>query len=147
MTPADNLVPEIAQRPRPRLYRRLAPVLARRATAVGVIAALEGPLRYTVGDYVCLGILHEEWPVAAARFEASHRQVSTPDDAGYAQYEQIHPIRARQMRRPFTIINEQGEPLAGKAGDYRATTFNGLRYVIDAQVFGLTYARVHEARR
>ena len=109
----------------------------------GVIETLEGPVRFRVGEYLCIGSANEEWPQKAERIQTLYSLVGASDTPGFDVYKPVGAIRtAMQMSETFSIQLKRGDTLTGKPGDYLLIAENGKAWPVARSIFEQSYERV-----
>jgi hypothetical protein len=132
-------------------YRKVGLTWARELTVEdhfvmdGIIATLEGPVSFEVGDYLCHGAQNDFWPIKAEKFNETKVYVEgqpAPEPGQYAMYTTRGSVQAEQVCEPFETEIGSGEKLKGKAGDYRVRDDHGHEWVVDRDIFETSYAPV-----
>ena len=142
---------DLAQAPDAGTWRKRAlRVHVEFARADGVLATLEGPVRYDAGDALLTGSAGERWPVRRATFDARY-VVDTPatpaavtmqhgDDGAYRKLPQ--DVRALQVADAFAVRLPDGQLLQGQPGDWLVEYGPGDQAIVAAAIFSATYERV-----
>lgn len=99
----------------------------------GIIQTLEGPASFNAGDYLARDS-KGMWPITRENIEQNYRQMSEPDQDGFARYQALHERRAIQMHSEFMVNG-----LHGKPGDYLVFSQGGHTWPVDQEIFNMTY--------
>lgn len=112
----------------------------------GTIETLEGPAKFTPGDYLCRGAKGEEWPMEPKHFEEIKTRVTDPDSSGWAEYENTNTALATQINEEFEVTLANGTSIHGKKGDYFLVdaTDKNHAWIVDSTIFQETYVEVED---
>lgn len=135
----------------PQAFRaRSRPVVVRAcfSSVPGVVNTLEGPVVVGVGDAIVTGVAGERWPIARARFLASHvaQSPTVPgEDGAYAKRPKI--VWALHLEQPHSVTLSSGRGvLKGRAGDYLVQYAVGDQAIVEGSIFERTYDRLDPRR-
>lgn len=137
--------PDLAACPRAlRVCKKPIPVRVEFATADGVCATLEGPVRFEVGDAVLTGVQGERWPVRRDLFLASYEPVPPAHAGANGNYRKAPSmVYALRLDRSRDVpVSWQDEPLQGRPGDWLLQYAEDNYGVVQDAIFRETYAPV-----
>lgn len=123
------------------------PVSVELARAAGTLETPEGFVNYDVGDALVTGVRGERWPIGCLRFEETYDPVP-PTQRGQPGLYLKAPlvVEARQMKVPFEVpINRGGATVKGNAGDWLVTAPDLTRWIVQDQIFRVSYKRAVQA--
>jgi len=134
--------PDLAHDPMARRARKRPVVVAVCfAHAPGVLATVEGDVRYAAGDALVTGRAGDRWPVPRARFLETYDPVAPTapgDDGSYRK--RVALVYARRMHAPFSVsLSDARGSLRGEAGDWLVEYAPGDLAVVGDDIFGQTY--------
>jgi hypothetical protein len=103
-----------------------------------------------VGRCICIGVEGEMWTCSLASLERERIPVGEPDEQGYQDYQQKHPLTLLCFDVPtaFTLLLPKGEPWVCEDLSGGIVTWNGewgdklIMRVIQRSIFHKTYSPV-----
>lgn len=115
------------------------------ADTPGQILTLEGPVNYDVGDAILTGVNGEKWPILRAAFQRSYEPIEGTNSAkeGFFIKKRI-PVDAIQAKKPMAIALSGGSTLNAAVGDWIITDESGNQWVVNDQIFKLSYQELEE---
>lgn len=141
VNPNGHLMPEIVGKLLE--ARKNKPLWAKRLDASQVVATLEGNLQAHAGDYLCRGIVGEQWPQKEKKLLEKYCPSGEFDSDGWQRFDSrpdSQTVEATAIPHAFRVIAQWGE-LAGKAGDYlvRSRTDPTDIWLVDKTIFEASY--------
>ena len=120
-------------------YRKTALTSAQVLVFNGTFETLEGPKSFVKGDYLCIGVQGEAWPMKKASFEADKEYVKESRD-GFRVYRTKSLKNAVFIPEQFTLQLD-GEPMVSKPeGGYIVYGGNPARaWICDKDIFEESY--------
>lgn len=114
------------------------------AKSDGVVQTLEGPVSYLAGDALASGALDERWPISRKQFEISYEPVFPTHMGRDGQYiKKPLTVDAHQCHsEQHVTINNQNNSLRANIGDWIVSDQNGGRWIVNDEIFQLTYERI-----
>ena len=135
------LIPEIAAR----MFatRKTKPIFAQRVEDACEVETLEGRLHAGPDDYLCRGIVGEQWPQKESKLFEKYVPSGQFDEAGWQRFDpkpDSEAVEATQVDHPFRVIAHWGE-LTGKANDYvvRSKSDPTDVWIVDYAIFEASY--------
>jgi hypothetical protein len=141
LNPSGQLLPEIAERLQD--ARKTKPIWAKRVEVAGPVDTLEGRLQAQPGDFLCRGIIGEQWPQKEKKLLEKYNPTDHYETEGWQRFDpkpDSEPVEVAQVDQPFRIVAHWGE-LAGKAGDYvvRSKSDPTDIWLVDKSIFEASY--------
>jgi len=141
LNPNGQLLPELAARLLE--ARKTKSIWAKRVEVTQEVETLEGRLVAGPDDYLCRGIIGENWPQKFQKLQEKYLPSDEFDGQGWQRFDpkpEAAPVEAAQIDTPFRIIAHWGE-LTGKAHDYvvRSTTDPTDVWIVDKAIFEASY--------
>ncbi|HUB13406.1 MAG TPA: PGDYG domain-containing protein [Acetobacteraceae bacterium] len=135
-------VPDLAADPRAlQVRKRPLPVQVTFASADGICATLEGPVRYRRGDAILTGTRGELWPVTRGSFFDSYEAMpptSPGQDGTYRK--RPAPVLALRLERALAVpVGWQDDLLQARRGDWLLHYADGSHGVVSDRIFRDTY--------
>jgi hypothetical protein len=100
-------------------YRKTALTLARPLTEEdyqergGIVQTLEGPQSFEIGDFLCVGIASEEWPMSQETFKKGKEYFEDAEEPGFALYTTKGTKYAAFVSEQF-MVGDGNEPFTSK---------------------------------
>jgi hypothetical protein len=141
LNPDGQVIPEFAARMVE--SRKTKPIWAKRIETTQDVETLEGRLVAAPGDYLCRGIIGEQWPQKESKLLEKYTPSGDFDEAGWQRFDpkpDSEPVEAAPVDQAFRVKAQWGE-LTGKAGDYivRSKTDPTDVWIVDKAIFEGTY--------
>jgi PGDYG protein len=136
--PSQDLSEDRAAR---RARKRPVVVQVEFAVADGTLSTQEGPVKYSTGDALLMGIEGERWPVARHAFDETYAPVA-PTRRGKPGRYRKRPlvVWAKLMTDAFDVTLDRGRGiLHGQAGDWLVQYAPADLSVVSAGAFARTY--------
>jgi len=141
LNPAGRLLPTVTAR----LFeaRKTKPLWAMRVEVACQVDTLEGQLQAQPGDYLCRGVVGENWPQKESKLLEKYTPSGRFDMNGWQRFDpkpDSEPVEAAPIDHPFRVQAQWGE-LTGKPGDYvvRSKTDPTDVWIVDKSIFEGTY--------
>jgi hypothetical protein len=141
LNPNGQFLPEISAR----MFetRKTKPIWAKRIEANTQVDTLEGKLNTKLGDYLCRGIVGEQWPQKQSKLLEKYVSSDEVDSEGWRRFDpkpDSAPVEAAQLATAFRVTAHWGE-LTGKANDFvvRSKTDPSDVWIVDKAIFEASY--------
>src|SRR5580765_5094258 len=127
-------------------YRKTALTLARPLTEEdyqergGIVQTLEGPQSFDVGDFLCVGIANEEWPMSQETFKKDKEYFEDAEEPGFALYTTKGTKHATFVPEQF-MVGDGNEPFTSKVdGGYIVYNDDPSEaWIVDKAIFEGSY--------
>lgn len=141
VNPAGRVLAEIEERLRP--ARKSKSVWARQLEVPMTVETLEGDVRAAAGDYLCRGVLGEQWPQRAESLLKKYEPSGVVDRDGWQRFDprpDAARVEAVAIERPFIAETSWGL-FRGQAGDYlvRQVDDRDDVWIVSKSAFESTY--------
>ena len=141
LNPKGNVIPEFAACIVE--SRKTKPIWAKLIETVQVIETLEGRLVAAPGDYLCRGIVGEQWPQKESKLLEKYTPSGDFDEDDWQRFDpkpDSEPVEAAPVDQAFRVKAQWGE-LTGKAGDYIVRSKNNPTdvWIVSKAIFEETY--------
>lgn len=118
----------------------------------GTIPTLEGEKKAYKGDYLCIGVAGEIWPVRKAHFEAE-KQIVAQINEHIAVYRSTGVRHACRIDEQFFIEKDNGDVAFVSADDGDYLVWNGRpepqefkAWIVEKSIFEASYERCEETK-
>jgi len=141
LNPNGRLLPELAARLLE--ARKTKSIWAKRIEVRQEIEMLEGRLVAGPNDYLCRGILGEQWPQKVQKLLEKYLPSDEFDAEAWQRFDpqpEAARVEVAQVPHPFRVSAQWGE-LCVKANDYivRSTTDPADVWIVDRAIFEASY--------
>lgn len=116
--------------------KKQIPVQIESVTEARTISTMEGSQDIQPGQYLCTGVKGEQYAFGKDVF---NKYIPVPDQPGF-YVKAPTPVWAFPLSQPIEVFRPDWQH-KGKTGDYLIVLENE-QYVVDAEVFALTYMEV-----
>lgn len=118
-----------------------SPVAVEMAQCSGQLKTLEGLVAFDTGDAILTGAKGERWPIRRKTFEANYEPVLPTVMGQNGRYvKRFVVVEAAQVGERCEIELEGGRGvLVANAGDWIVNAPDGARWVVNDELFRLTY--------
>lgn len=143
LNPNGQLLVEVASRLRQ--VRKTKPLWARLLDSDCEVESREGRLQARAGDYICRGVVGEQWPQEETKLFEKYVATGQFDADGWQRFDpkpDTRPVLAAQIDHAFRVVAHWGE-LNGKAGDYVVRSQSDVSdiWIVDKTIFEATYEK------
>lgn len=131
-------------------YRKAALTVAVPILVDGTIPTLEGPKKCYAGDYLCVGVAGEIWPIRKSNFEDEKVKVQDLPH-GLATYASTSTRHAIRIDEQFVVMKETGEASYASEPNGGYLVWNGKdgaefsAWIVQKDIFEQSYEQAEGA--
>jgi hypothetical protein len=124
-------------------YKLPIPVVVKFAEQSGEIRTLEGVVKYKKHDAILTGVHGEQWPIERVTFDKNYLPVLPTKKGENGSYVKSRvEVQAYQLASATSITIKNNNILKGNPGDWFITDANGDSWIVDDEIFNITYSKI-----